>query len=85
MLPELTPSEALTSHPPSTAEATDEDMAEDTIDITTGEEWVARVEVSRQVVEILGRRMNVADSKFKILEDFTFEETENIRKELEGR
>ncbi|XP_049394692.1 uncharacterized protein LOC125858983 [Solanum stenotomum] len=29
--------------------------------------------------------MNVADGKFKTLEDFTLEETENIRKELEGR
>ena len=29
--------------------------------------------------------MNVADGKFKSLEDFTLEETENIPKELEGR
>lgn len=34
--------------------------------------------------EILGRCMNVEDDKFKTLEDFTLEETENIRKELEG-
>ena len=27
--------------------------------------------------------MNVADDKFKTLEDFTLEETENIRKELD--
>ena len=39
--------------------------------LTTGEEWVARVEEWR---------MNVADGKFKNLE-----ETESIRKELEGR
>lgn len=36
-----------------------------------GEEWIARVEVVRQVVEILGRRMNLVDGKFKTLEDFT--------------
>ena len=68
VLPELTPSEALTSHPPSTAEASDEELCEDAIDVTDGEEWVTRVEVARQAVKILGRRMNVADGKFKTLE-----------------
>ena len=29
--------------------------------------------------------MNVTNSKFKTLEDFTLEENENIRKEFEGR
>ncbi|XP_049394675.1 uncharacterized protein LOC125858961 [Solanum stenotomum] len=85
MLLEPTPSEALTSHPPSTTEASDDERGEEPIDVTAGEEWVARVEVARQAVEILGRRLNVADGKFKTLEDFTLEETENIRKELEGR
>ncbi|XP_049388521.1 uncharacterized protein LOC125852885 [Solanum stenotomum] len=85
MLLDPTPSEALTSHPPSTTEASDDEHGEGAIGVTAGEEWVSRVEVARQVVEILGRRMIVADSKFKFLEDFTLEETENIRKELEGR
>ena len=39
----------------------------------------------RQAVEISGRRLNVADGKFKTLEDFTLEETKNICKKLEGR
>ena len=43
------------------------------------------MEVTIQAVEILGRRMNVTYNKFKTLEDFTLEETKNIRKELEGR
>ena len=84
MLLDPTPSEALTSHSPSTIEESDDEIGEDAIDVTTGEEWVARVEVARQAIEILGRRMNVADSKFKTLEDFTLEETESIQKELEG-
>ncbi|KAH0715262.1 hypothetical protein KY284_008167 [Solanum tuberosum] len=67
-----------------TTEANDDELGEEAIDVTTGEEWVARVEVARQDVEILGRCMNVADGKFKTLEDFTLEETENIRKELQG-
>ena len=67
VLPELRPSEALISHPPTTVEASDEEMSEDAIDVPAGEEWVAIVEVARQAVEILGRRMNVADSKFKTL------------------
>ena len=58
-------------------------MGEDAIDVTAREEWITRVEVVRQAIEILGRRMNVADGKFKTLEDFTLDETENIRKELE--
>lgn len=41
--------------------------------------------MARQVVGILGMCMNVADGKFKTLEDSTLEKTENIRKELEGR
>ena len=36
-------------------------------------------------MEILGRCTNVAYDKLKTLEDFTLEETKNIRKELEGR
>ncbi|KAG5598847.1 hypothetical protein H5410_030217 [Solanum commersonii] len=61
MLLDPTPSEVLTSHPPSTTEASDNDLGEEAIDVTAGEEWVTRVEVARQAVEVLGRRMNVAD------------------------
>ena len=35
-------------------------------------------------MEILGKRMNVDDEKFKTLEDFVLKETENISKKLEG-
>ena len=55
------------------------ELGEDSIDVTTGEKWVARVEVARQAMEILGRHMNVADRKFKTLEDLTLEETKSIR------
>ena len=41
--------------------------------------------MARQAVEILGRRLNGEDNKFKTLEDFTLEENDNIRKELEAR
>ncbi|TMW94199.1 hypothetical protein EJD97_010622 [Solanum chilense] len=82
---ELTPSDVLTYHPPSTAESSDEEIEEDSIDVTAGEEWVTKVEVTRKSVEILGQHMNVKNNKFKTHEDFTLEETENIRKELEGR
>ena len=49
-----------------------------------GEEWISRDETARRVMEILGPRMNEDDGKFKTHEDFTLEETESIRKELEG-
>ena len=66
-MPDPTLSEALRYHPPSTIEASEEEMGEDAIDVTTREEWVERVEVARQAVEILVQCMNVADGKFKNL------------------
>ena len=83
MLPDPTPCQALTSHPPSTTKASDDEHGQEAINVTAGEEWVTRVEVARQVMETLGRRMNVADGKFKTLEDFTLEEIESIHKELQ--
>ena len=85
ILPEPTPREVQTSHPPTIVDWSDEETGEDVVDITAGEEWIARVEMARQAVEILGRRLNGADSKFKTLEDFTLEENNNIRKELGAR
>ena len=35
-------------------------------------------------MKILGQRTNVSYEKFKTLENFTFEEIENIRKEFDG-
>ncbi|KAG5621143.1 hypothetical protein H5410_006361 [Solanum commersonii] len=61
MLLDPTPSEALTSHPPLTTEASDDELGEEAIDVTVGEEWVARIEVARQAAEILCRHMNVAN------------------------
>ena len=34
-------------------------------------------------MEILGQHLNVVDDKFKNLEDFTLEETDNFRKKLD--
>lgn len=39
----------------------------------------------RQSVEILGKRLNEVEEKLKTLDDFSFEENDNIQKELEGR
>ncbi|KAG5596785.1 hypothetical protein H5410_038017 [Solanum commersonii] len=67
MLFDPIPSEALTSHPPSTTEASDDDRGAEPIDVTSADEWIARVEMARQAVEILGRRLNVADGKRSVL------------------
>ena len=40
LLPDPTPSKALTSHPPSTTEASEKEIGEDAIDVTAGEERV---------------------------------------------
>ena len=85
MLPDPTPSDALKSHPPSTAEASEKEMGQDSIDVIPGEEWDESVEVATQAVDILDRRMNLANDKFKTLEDFTLDETESTQKEFEGR
>ncbi|KAH0746030.1 hypothetical protein KY285_007687 [Solanum tuberosum] len=41
------------------------------------------VDMVRQAIEILGRRLNWVDDKFKTLKDFTLEENDNIHKEME--
>ena len=48
MLLDPTPSKALTSHPPSTTEASEDDRGEDPIDIIPGEEWIVRVKTMRK-------------------------------------
>lgn len=40
--------------------------------------WIVRVDSAKQNMEILGKHLNQFDDKFKILEEFTFEETDNI-------
>ncbi|KAG5582877.1 hypothetical protein H5410_053504 [Solanum commersonii] len=59
MLFNPTPSEALTSHPPS-----NDKHGEEAIDVTVEEKWVARVEMVRQVVEILGRHLNKVNDNY---------------------
>ena len=69
VLPHPTTSDVITSHPPSITEESDDELGEDVIDVSTRKEWVARMEVARQAMEILGRRMNVANNMFKNLEE----------------
>ena len=71
VMPDPIPSEALTSHPASIAEESDDELGYDAIDFTTREECVTRGEVARLAIEILGRRMNVADDKFKTMNSIT--------------
>lgn len=85
MLLDPTPSEALIYHPFLTTKQSDNDHGEDPIYVTPGEEWIPRVQTTKQAMEKLGRHMNVVDNKLKTLEEFTLNETDNIRKKLEGR
>ena len=50
VLPTPNPSDVITSHPPSITEASDDELGEDVIDVSTRKEWVARMEVARQAV-----------------------------------
>ena len=55
------------------------------MDVTVGPEWIARVEMARQAVEIIGQRLNRTDRNLKTLEEYSLEEVESVRKELEAR
>ncbi|XP_055822010.1 uncharacterized protein LOC129890490 [Solanum dulcamara] len=82
---EPTSSEALTSYSSSVTEVSDDERGEEPMDVTPRMEWIAKVDAARQAVEILGKRLNKVDGKFKSLEEFTLEKNNNIRKELEVR
>uniref|UniRef100_M1DWP1 Uncharacterized protein n=1 Tax=Solanum tuberosum TaxID=4113 RepID=M1DWP1_SOLTU len=84
LLPNLTPSEELTSHSPTTIEVSDDEHEKEPIDVTLKIEWISKVDTMRQVVEILGKCMNEVDKKFYTLKGFTLEENDNIRNDLDG-
>lgn len=83
ILSELIPSEALTFYLALTTEVNDNEQATvhgrhawNIVDCKGGYHKVG--------VEILGKHLNNVDSKFKTLKEFTFEETNNIRKSSRG-
>ena len=49
-----TPSEGQTSLPPQIVDGSDVDTDEESVDVTAGPEWIARVEIAMQAVEIIG-------------------------------
>ena len=55
------------------------------MDVTAGPEWIARVEMAMQAVEIIGQRLNRTGRDLKALEEYSLEEVEEVRKELEAR
>ena len=57
----------LTSNSASSSKASVYELGEDIIDVTTGEEWVERVDVARHAVEIFGRYINLANQGYLFL------------------
>ena len=49
-----TPSEGQTYLPPQIVDGSDVDTDEESVDVTAGSEWIARVEIAMQAVEIIG-------------------------------
>ena len=49
-LPDPPPSEGQTSLPPHIIDVSDEDTGEEPVDVTVGQEWIARVEMARKAV-----------------------------------
>ena len=64
-----TPSEGQTSLPPHIIDVSDEDTGEEPVDVTVGPEWIARVEMARQSVEIIGQRLNRTNRDLKAHEE----------------
>ena len=56
-----TPSEGQTSIPPHIVDGSDEDTGEESMNVTVRPEWIARVEMARQAVEIIGQHLNRTD------------------------
>ena len=48
------PSEGQSSLPPQIVDGSDVDTDEESVDVTVRPEWIARVEMARQAVEIIG-------------------------------
>ena len=63
----LTPSEGQTSLPPQIVDESDVDTDEESVDVTVGPDWIARVEMARQAVEIIGQRLKRTDRNLKLL------------------
>ena len=80
-----TPSDGQTSLPPHIVDGSDEDTGEEPMDVTVGQEWIAKVEMARQAVEIIGQRLNGMDRNLKALEEYSLEDGESVRKNLEAR
>lgn len=55
---EPTPNGALTSYTPSATKVSDDEQGEQLVDVMLEIEWIARVDIARQAVEILGKRLN---------------------------
>ena len=64
-----TPSEGQTSLPPQIVDGSDVDTGEESVDVTVGPEWIARVEMARQSVEIIGQRLNRTNRDLKAHEE----------------
>ena len=80
-----TPRKGQTSLPPLIVDGSDVDTDEESVDVTAGPEWIARVEMAMQAVEIIGQRLNRTGRDLKALEEYSLEEVEEVRKELEAR
>ena len=48
------------------------------MDVTVGPERIARVEIARKAVEIIGQRLNRTDRNLKTLEESSLEEVESV-------
>ncbi|XP_060172138.1 uncharacterized protein LOC132603213 [Lycium barbarum] len=84
VLPEVAPNEGLTSQEPSTTEASEDDVEVLSEDISLCKEWVMKVNVGMDAIDIFGQRLGKVEGTLSVLEGHTLEEIESIRNDLEG-
>ncbi|XP_059294573.1 uncharacterized protein LOC132047562 [Lycium ferocissimum] len=82
---DVVPNEGLTSQEPSTTEASEDDVEVLSEDGSLGKEWVIKVNVGMDAIDIFGQRLGKVEGTVSVLEGHTLEEIESIRSDLEGR
>ncbi|XP_060202558.1 uncharacterized protein LOC132630984 [Lycium barbarum] len=74
----VVPNEGLTSQEPSTTEESEDDVEVLSEDVSLGKEWVMKVNVGMDSIDIFGQRLGKVEGTFSVLEGHILEEIESI-------
>lgn len=85
MPPRVESNEGLTSQESSAIEASEDDVKVISKDVLLGREWVIKVNVGIDVVEIFSQCLGKVKDTLSVIEGSTFKEIESIQNDFEGR